>query len=84
MAVTVATENLRDQVLATMCKHWQKPRRADLAAPVPAAEVDKVARATLDTMLTPVKLRTIAAINATRLMLNLWFGSGSGDRYCLF
>jgi hypothetical protein len=52
MTVTLATENLRDQVLGTMHKHWQKPRRADHPAAVPAAEVDKVARAALDTMLT--------------------------------
>src|SRR5260370_28766352 len=52
MAVSLATENLRDQVLATVHKHWQKPRRREGLAPVPATEGDRVARAALDTMLT--------------------------------
>jgi hypothetical protein len=52
MALSLATENLRDQVLATVQKHWKKPRRADHPLPVPPAEVDKVSRAALDAMLT--------------------------------
>jgi hypothetical protein len=50
--LSLATETLRDRVLATIRKHWQTPRLAEASEPLPPARVEGVSRRVLDAMLT--------------------------------